>query len=575
LAQEDGTISRWWARLRGNDLPDAKNRSNRQQRSLGRSYRDIGGLRKEISRVREMIELPLRHPRLFEHLGVEPPRGVLLYGPPGSGKTLIARAVAYEAGVHFIAVNGPEVIQHGYGESEAYLRKIFRDAQEHAAAIIFIDEIDAIAPNRDTVLGDVEKRVVAQLLALMDGLSSRGRVIVIAASNLPNSIDPALRRPGRFDREIGLSPPDKSGRLEILQVHTRGMPLCADADLERVAAMTHGFLGADLAALVREAGMLCARDALSRCGTDGVALGSATSTATVKVEMKHFEAAYGEIELSTTRDVFSEVPDVTWEDVGGLEEAKRNLRETIEWPLNHTERFKYAGIRPPKGVLLVGGPGTGKTLIAKALAAQCKVNFISVKGPELLSKWVGESERGIRDVFRKARQAAPAIVFFDEIDAIAPTRREGADGARVSERMVGQLLLDLDGIETLDDVVVLAATNRPDLIDCALLRPGRFDVIVELPLPDEASRLAILKVHCRRRRVAEDVSLERIAASTEGLTGADLEALCKRAAMRAMRESVEKDPGEGFAPFVVEGRHFEAAMADRVVFTGGQDEQIG
>ncbi len=573
--QEGDTVSRWWARRRGNDLPDAKNRASRQQRSLGGSYRDIGGLRKEISRVREMIELPLRHPRLFEHLGVEPPRGVLLYGPPGSGKTLIARAVAHEAGVHFIAVNGPEVIQHGYGESEAYLRRIFRDAQEHAAAIIFIDEIDAIAPNRDTVLGDVEKRVVAQLLALMDGLSSRGKVIVIAATNLPNSIDPALRRPGRFDRESGVSPPDKSGRLEILQVHTRGMPLSADADLDRVAAMTHGFLGADLAALAREAGMLCARDALSRCGFDGVAVGSAASMAAVKVEMKHFEAAYGEIELSTTRDVFSEVPDVTWEDVGGLEEVKRNLREAVDWPLNHGERFKYAGIRPPKGVLLVGGPGTGKTLIAKALAAQCKVNFISVKGPELLSKWVGESERGIRDVFRKARQAAPAIVFFDEIDAIAPTRREGADGARVSERMVGQLLLDLDGIEALDDVVVLAATNRPDLIDRALLRPGRFDVIVELPLPDEASRLAILKVHCRRRRVAKDVSLERIAASTRGLTGADLEALCKRAALQAMRESVEKDPGEGFAPFVVEGRHFEAAMAGRVVFTGGQDEQVG
>jgi transitional endoplasmic reticulum ATPase len=557
-----GLLARAWATLRGRGSVGLIG----HQRATGVSYQDIGGLRKEIARVREMIELPLRYPQLFRHLGVEPPRGVLLYGPPGCGKTLIARAVAHEAGVHFIAVNGPEVIQHGYGESEAYLRKIFQDAQDHAATtatIIFIDEIDAIAPNRDTVLGDVEKRVVAQLLALMDGLSSRGKIIVIAATNLPNSIDPALRRPGRFDREIGLNPPDKSGRLEILNVHTRRMPLAADVDLERVAAMTHGFLGADLAALAREAGMLCARDTLSRWRFDADGSVSAGSMAGVKVEMKHFEAAYGEIELSTTRDVFSEVPDVTWADVGGLDDAKRVLREVVEWPLHHGERFRYADIRPPKGVLLVGGPGTGKTLIAKALAAQCKVNFIAVKGPELLSKWVGESERGIRDVFRKARQAAPAIVFFDEIDAIAPTRGEAAGGARVSERMVGQLLLEMDSIETLGDVVVLAATNRPDLIDRALLRPGRFDVVVELPLPDEASRLAILEVHCRRRRVDASVSLGRIAVATEGMTGADLEALCRRAAMQAIRESTEQDSGENFAP-VVTGRHFEAAMVDLI-----------
>jgi transitional endoplasmic reticulum ATPase len=562
MKEKGSAMPGWWARLRSRGSPAAKDGAGARPRSLGVSYRDIGGLRKEIARVREMIELPLRHPRLFEHLGVEPPRGVLLYGPPGSGKTLIARAVAHEAGVNFIAVNGPEVIQHGYGESEAYLRKIFRDAQEHAAAVIFIDELDAIAPNRDTVLGDVEKRVVAQLLALMDGLSSRGKVIVIAATNLPNRIDPALRRPGRFDREIGLNPPDKAGRLEILQVHTRGMPLGADVDLERVAAMTHGFLGADLAALAREAGMLCAHDVLSGGRGDANRSASADAMAAVEVEMKHFEAAYGEIELSTTRDVFSEIPDVAWEDVGGLEEVKQSLREAVEWPLNHAERFKAAGIRPPKGVLLVGAPGTGKTLIAKALAAQCRVNFISVKGPELLSKWVGESERGIRDVFRKARQAAPAIVFFDEIDAIAPTRREGADGARVSERMVGQLLLDLDSIEALDDVVVLAATNRSDLIDRALLRPGRFDVIIELPLPDEASRLAILEVHCRRRRVAEELSLGRIAAATDGLSGADLEALCKRAALQAMRESMKRDPGGGF--MVVQERHFEAALSSQI-----------
>jgi len=555
-----GLVARVWSRLRDRGSTATARRERRRV-----SYQDIGGLRKEIERVREMIEMPLRHPELFRHLNVEPPRGVLLYGPPGSGKTLIARAVAHEAGVPFIAVNGPEVIQHGYGESEAYLRKIFQDAQEHAAAIIFIDELDAIAPNRDAVLGDVEKRVVAQLLALMDGLSSRGKIVVIAATNLPNSIDPALRRPGRFDREIGLGPPDRAGRFEILRVHTRGMPLAADVDLERVAAITHGFLGADLAALAREAGMLCARDALSRSRLDGDGLVSAECLADVKVEMSHFEAAYGEIDLSTTRDVFSEVPDVTWEDVGGLEEAKRKLREAVEWPLNHGERLRYAGLRPPKGVLLVGAPGTGKTLIAKAVAAHCRVNFIAVKGPELLSKWVGESERGIRDVFRKARQAAPSIVFFDEIDAIAPTRGDAAGGgARVSERMVGQLLLEMDSIEALGDVVVLAATNRSDLIDGALLRPGRFDVVVELPLPDQASRLAILQVHCRQRRVAADVSLERIAAAMEGRTGADLEALCKCAAMQALRDSIEKDRGRRFTPYVVESRHFEAAMDDQI-----------
>ena len=549
-------IARFRTRLRRGSSPDLTELQPR-----GVSYRDIGGLRKELARVREMIELPLRHPALFRHLGVEPPRGILLYGPPGCGKTLIARAVAHEASVHFIAVNGPEVIQHGYGESEAYLRRIFQDARDHPAAIIFIDEIDAIAPNRDAVLGDVEKRVVAQLLALMDGLSSRGRIIVIAATNLPNSVDPALRRPGRFDREIGLGPPDKAGRLEILRVHTRGVPLAADADLERVAAMTHGFLGADLAALAREAGMLCARDALTRAFMDGDRPVSADALADVKVQMRHFEAAYGELDLSTTRDVFSEVPDVTWEDVGGLEEVKRVLREAVEWPLLHGERFRYAGIRPPKGVLLVGLPGTGKTLIAKALAAQCKINFIAVKGPELLSKWVGESERGIRDVFKKARQAAPCIVFFDEIDAIAPTRRDAAGGARVSERMVGQLLLEMDGIESLDDVVVLAATNRPDLVDQALLRPGRFDTVVELPLPDEESRLAILQVHCRRHRLSADISLARIAAATEGSSGADLEALCRVAVMQAMRESIQRDPAQGLAPFVVELCHFETAMA--------------
>jgi transitional endoplasmic reticulum ATPase len=527
------------------------------------SYQDIGGLRKEIARVREMIELPLRYPQLFAHIGVDPPRGVLLYGPPGSGKTLIARAVAHESGVHFIGVNGPEVIQHGYGESEAYLRRIFQEAQEYPAAIIFIDEIDAIAPNRDTVLGDVEKRVVAQMLSLMDGVSARGKVIVIAATNLPNSIDPALRRPGRFDREISLSPPDRSGRLEILHVHTRGMPLSADVALERVAAMTQGFLGADLAALTREAGMLCARDALvaNTVAADTGSDGHRRALAAIRVEMKHFEAAFNEIELSTTRDVFSDVPDVGWNDVGGLEQAKIRLQETVEWPLNHADRYKHAGIRAPKGVLLTGAPGTGKTLLAKALAAQCKLNFIAIKGPELLYKWVGESERGIREVFKKARQAAPSIVFIDEIDAIAPTRNESVGGGRVSERMVGQLLLEMDGIEA-HDVVVLAATNRPDLLDRALLRPGRFEVVVELALPDEDARAAILAVHCRGRHITPDVDLADVARATAGTTGADLAALCRHAAMQAIRESVQRDPGDRYAPFVIERRHFEGALAE-------------
>ncbi|MGQ0698828.1 MAG: CDC48 family AAA ATPase [Panacagrimonas sp.] len=534
-----------------------------QERALAVSYDDIGGLGKEIARVREMVELPLRHPELFKQLGVDPPKGVLFHGPPGCGKTLIARAVAHEAGCRFISVNGPEIIQQHYGESEAHLRGIFEAAQESAPSIIFLDEIDAIAPNRDSVLGDVEKRVVAQLLSLMDGLNSRGQVIVIAATNLPNNIDPALRRPGRFDREIAIGPPNKDGRLEVLRIHTRLMPLDPNVNLEKVAARTHGFLGADLAALCREAAMLCARDALPRLTAASGTGFDAEMLAKVRIEMRHFESAQGEVDLSTMRQVFTEIPDVSWADIGGLESVRQTLRDVVELPLRHGERFEYLSVRPPKGVLLTGGPGTGKTLVAKAVATDSGVNFISVKGPELLSKWVGESEKGLREIFKKARQAAPSIIFFDEIDSIVPARGRGDGGGQVTERMVGQFLLEMDSIDDLRGVVVLAASNRPELIDTALLRPGRFDYVIELPQPDERARRAILDVHCRQRRLAGDIDLDVLAQRSEGMNGADIEALCRRAATFAIRESIERQPAGKFTAFEVHQRHFEDAFTAR------------
>ena len=505
------------------------------------TYEDIGGLRRELRRIREMIELPLRYPEVFERLGIDPPKGVLLHGPPGCGKTLIARAVAHETSAHFIHINGPEIIDKWYGASEAHLRNIFEEASRHAPSIIFIDEIDAIAPKREEMSGDrqVERRVVAQLLALMDGLESRGQVMVIAATNIPNTLDPALRRPGRFDREISISVPDRDGRQEILEIHTRGMPLASDVDIDRLAAITHGFVGADLAALSREAAMSALRRLMPDIDFAQAKIPYEKLMA-LEVTMDDALSALAEVEPSAIREVFTEVPDVTWDDVGGLEDVKRLLIESVEWPLRYGSLFAHAGVRAPKGILLHGQPGTGKTLLAKALARESEVNFIAVKGPQLLTMWVGESERGVREVFHKARQAAPCIVFFDEIDALVP-QRGGAGENQVTERVVSQFLTELDGIEELKGVLVLAATNRRDRVDPALLRPGRFDFLVELPMPGRDARLAILRVHTRAMPLADDVDLETLAAETEGLTGADIEGLCQRAALLAIRELLDAD----------------------------------
>ncbi len=501
------------------------------------TYEDIGGMKHIIEKVRELVELPLRHPELFRRLGIEPPKGILLYGPPGVGKTLLAKAVANETEAYFTSINGPEIMSKFYGESEQRLREIFEDAKKHAPAIIFIDEIDAIAPKRDEVIGEVERRVVAQLLTLMDGLESRGNIIVIAATNRPNAVDPALRRPGRFDREIEIPLPDKQGRLEILQIHTRNMPLAKDVNLVRLAEMTHGYTGADLAALVREAAMNALRRYLPKIDLNQERIPPEILDEMV-VTFDDFTKAFKEIVPSGLREIYVEVPEVRWTDIGGLEDVKEELREIVEYPLKYRDAYEALGIEVPKGVLLFGPPGTGKTLLAKAVATESGANFIAVRGPEVLSKWVGESEKAIREIFRKARQAAPTVVFFDEIDAVAPARGMGIDTG-VTERIVNQLLAEMDGIEKLENVVIIAATNRPDILDPALLRPGRFDRLIYVPPPDKQARLEILKVHTRKVALDEDVSLEELAERTEGYTGADLAALVREATLRALREAMK------------------------------------
>jgi transitional endoplasmic reticulum ATPase len=528
------------------------------------SYEDVGGLKPQLQRIREMIELPLRYPELFERLGIEAPKGVLLHGPPGCGKTLIARTIAHETEANFFSVSGPEVVHKFYGESEAHLRKIFEEASRKGPSIIFMDEIDAIAPRREQVVGDVEKRVVAQLLALMDGLTKRQNVIVIAATNIPNALDPALRRPGRFDREIAIPIPDRHGRLDILEIHSRGMPLAQDVALEHLAEITHGFVGADLEALCREAAMICLRRLMPDIDY-GLAAVPYEQLAQLEVHRDDFLAALREVEPSAIREVFVEVPDVRWQDVGGLAAVKDRLREAVEWPLKYAHIFKRAGIKPPKGILLSGPPGCGKTLLAKAIANESRVNFISVKGPALLSKYVGESERGVREIFRTARQAAPCIIFLDETEALLPARGTGGFDSHVSERVLSQFLAELDGIEELKGVLVLGATNRLDLMDPAVLRPGRFDEIVEMSLPDEQDRREIFAVHLRGKPLAPGISPESLAARTQGLSGAEIAAVCNQAALAAVRRAVQEElaqEGSGEAQVLIQPDDLEAALQE-------------
>ncbi|MCG8341267.1 MAG: CDC48 family AAA ATPase [Chlorobiales bacterium] len=542
-----------------------------EKRAAKIAYEDIGGLGLQVQRIREMIELPLRFPQIFERLGIEPPKGVLLHGPPGTGKTLTARAVANETDAYFTHISGPEIIGKFYGESEARLRRVFEDAEGHAPAIIFIDEIDAIAPKREDMGGEkqVERRVVAQLLALLDGLKSRGQVIVIGATNLPNTLDPALRRPGRFDREISIPIPDKNARHEILQIHTRGMPLTEDVDLKKLAEITHGFVGADLDAFAREAAMVALRRILPDIDFNLAGL-PYDLLMSLSITMDDFLSAMKEVDPSAIREVFVEIPNVSWQDVGGLDALKQELQEAVVWPLKFTGIFRATKTRPPKGILLYGPPGTGKTLIAKALATESEVNFIAVKGPELINQYIGESERSVREIFKKARQAAPAIFFLDEIDSLAPFRHQEASGARVTERVISQLLTEMDGIEELQGVLVLAATNRLDLIEPALLRSGRFDLVLEIPKPDRKAREAIFAIHTRQKPLAADVDIAMLAEKTEGVTGADIAFICKRASMLTIREHIKLHASqanqeswhdkEREAPLFVTLQHFDAAI---------------
>ena len=514
------------------------------------SYDDIGGLKEEVKKVREMIEIPLKKPEIFEKLGVAPPKGVLMHGPPGTGKTLLAKAVANESDAHFILINGPEIMSKYVGGSEENLREFFEEAEENAPSIIFIDELDAIAPKREETQGETERRTVAQLLTLMDGLNSRGQVVVIGATNRPDSIDGALRRPGRFDREIEIGVPDKDGRKEILEIHTRGMPLAEDVDLDNLAETTHGFVGADLEALSKEAAMRVVRRIIPDLNSDDEVPPEVFEKLIVTKD--DFKTALKEIQPSALREVLVQVPNVSWDDVGGLDDAKQELKEAVEWPLKYPDKFEKFGIKPPKGTLLYGIPGTGKTLLAKAVANESDANFIAIKGPELLSKWVGESEKGVREVFRKARQTAPTVIFFDEIDSIASNRGAEAGDSGVTKRVVNQLLTEMDGLEELDDVAIIAATNRPDILDPGLVRPGRFDRRIKVDIPDEESRLAIFKVHTKDMPLAEDVKLSRLAKNTEGYVGADIEAVCREAAMLTLREDINSE--------TVSMKFFEKAM---------------
>jgi len=515
------------------------------------TYEDIGGLTDEVKKIREMVEVPLKHPEVFERLGVEPPKGVLLHGPPGTGKTLLAKAVANESDANFILLNGPEVMSKFYGESEKKIRDIFEEAEKNSPSIIFIDEIDSIAPQREDVGGEVERRVVSQLLTMMDGLQSRGKVVVIAATNRPNSIDPALRRPGRFDRELELRVPDKNGRLQVLKIHTRGMPLTKDVNLDYLASVTHGFVGADLSALAKEAAMVVLRRILPKLNLKEDDDIPEEVLKDLKVTKNDFDQALKVVRPSAMREVLVETPNISWKDVGGLDKVQQELREAVEWPLKYTDAFKRMGIRPPRGVLLYGPPGTGKTLLAKAVAKESEANFIQVKGPSLLSMWVGKSEEGVRKIFSRARQVSPCIVFFDEIDSLAGKR--GMDsGNKVTERVLNQLLAEMDGIEDLSNVIVVAATNRPDMLDAALLRPGRFDRILLVGSPERSGREQIMKIHTKNVPVADDVDFKKLIDQTEGYTGADIESFVREAVMLALREDIQTKE--------VKSKHFEEAL---------------
>lgn len=539
------------------------------------TYEDIGGLGKEIGLVREMIELPLRHPEIFQAIGIDPPKGVLLHGPPGTGKTLLAKAIANECDANFYSIRGPEIIAKYYGESEQRLREVFDEAEKNAPAILFIDEIDSLAPKRSEMSGEkqVEKRVVSTLLALMDGLQTRGKVIVIAATNQPNALDEALRRGGRFDREIEIGIPDKKGRLEILEIHTRGMPLSEDVKLKALAARTHGFVGADISSLCKEAGMHALRKLIPKI-KEGKAV-PAELLSTIKITGNDFEEALKFVEPSAMREVIIEIPDISWEDIGGLDQAKQELQETVEWPLKYPELYEYAKHKPSKGILLHGLPGTGKTLLAKAVAHESGINFISIKGPELISKYVGESEKRLRNIFRKAKQASPCILFFDEIDAVAPRRGSHSGDSGTSERFLSQFLTEMDGVEELKDVLVLAATNRLDMLDEALLRPGRFDRLVHIPMPDEKTRKEIFRIHTKGKPMADDLNLAKWAKKTDGQSGADIQAVCLAASELAIREFVDgkkdADVKKSCRKFKIRNKHFDKAY--EALKTRGSKEQ--